>query len=347
MDNINWKEFEFIDYKVNRKTNKKYYQQYLKPCWYIDLNFRWTNREEMLRLYDEIILQLGHHFRYHHSNSQSSETKLKDKEKAFLKFHDFWNSKDDYLWRTFSNIGGIGTREPYGGVGDAAFSCWIHKSPYDEKTNTKQVAKYISRCKEYDSECLVQGAKISTIEINLPINDFVSPDDFFKWFYKIVKPLTLFSGTAGIRMNQHQGYANAKAQDKLIAILEEYPGFDYDFRIGNTLGTVLNKDKSHFLPLLRRLNWLNIIETKAIEELGGLHYLKSKDIGEIITIDNGIVFKTSPNPVLKKGDLGLKKYTDLKKLLDPILYGNRYSGYQNTGIKIDQKYLNWFNAFDS
>ena len=347
MNHLNWKEFEFIDHNINHKNGEKYYQQYLKPCWYIDLNFRWTNEVELIQLYDEVIQKLGHHFVYHCSNNQSSESKFRNKQKAFSMFRDFWDSKETYLWRTLSNVGGIGVgkNEAYGGVGDASFSCWIHKAVRTKELNNIQVQQYISNLKKHNTACLGRGVTISNIQICLPLNDFESPNGFFNWVCKIVKPLELFSGTAGLRMNHWQGYGNNEAQNKLNTILDEYPGFDLDWSTGNTLGTVLNKDKTRFLPLIKRINWLNIIENTAVEELGGIENIKAKNITEIANINHGIIMKTTPNPVLKKDNPQLKKYSELNAFLQPILYANRYTGYNNQGVKIKSEYLNWLHTW--
>ncbi|CAN0596231.1 unnamed protein product, partial [Ectocarpus sp. 12 AP-2014] len=105
---MNWKDLEFIDFKINQKTGKKYCQQYLKPSYYLELYLRWTDIEEISHLYHEVLGKLGDKFTCHRNNKKSRESKFKDKDAALRYFTDFLKSDKNYCWFQLSNAGGIG-----------------------------------------------------------------------------------------------------------------------------------------------------------------------------------------------------------------------------------------------
>lgn len=327
---MNWNDLEFIDFKVNAKTGKKYYQNYLKPCFFLEINLRWTSNDEILMFHNFIIHEIGHLFNYHHNNTKTSESKFKEKEKTLNILADFLDSKKFYFWQELSNKGGVGNDKEIGGVSDAILSYWIHKTPFSEKIKTQQVEQYKTSLEAHNAHILASGIRISKMQVCFPIDFFEDYEDFFTWIInnKFIKNGTFFSGNAGYRINFWQGYVNKNASEKLSQILSEFPGLDYDVG-GDKLGRVLNETKSDFLPIFKRLNWLTFISNEGVEELGGKDKLKTEieknGISSVYALKNGICIRACKTPALSENDPNFNQYYIIQHIISNLRFRNHPS----------------------
>ena len=340
---MNWSDLEYIDFKINAKTGEKYYQQYLKPSYFLELYLRWTSNDEILILHQSIIKEIGHLFKYHHNSNKSSESRISDKEKIFNTIPEFLVSKKTYLWQKLSNSGGVGKGTEIGGTGDASLSYWIHKTPFTENLKIQQVQNYKDSLEKFDTDMLPMGIRVSKINICFPINHFKKPQDFFNWVMnnEFIKNGNFFSGSAGYGINFWEGYTNKKADEKLNEILSELPGLDLEIK-GNNIGRVLNKNKTDFLPIVKRLNWLTFISLEGIEELGGFDQLKAEieknKISKLHQLKNGACIQIDKEPILSEKDLNFNQYYTVQNIISKLKFRNH--------PKDNQKHLAWFYKFE-
>ena len=346
---MNWTNLEYRGFQVNSKKGFNYYQEYLKPCYYLELYLRWTNEEELLMFHDSIINEIGHLFTYHHNSNKSRASKFKNQKKTFSTLQDFLESKKTHIWHELSNNGGVGNDIEVGGVSDASLTYWIHQSPYSEKTRIKEVEEYKDSLKEYDTEMLHSGIRISNIKVCFPIHHFKSSEVFFDWVINndFIKKGTFFSGTAGFRINYWEGYVNKKAEEKLHQILTEFPGFDYDIG-GNYMGRVLDENQSDFLPIIKRLNWLTFISKKGVKELNGFKKLKSEieknKISSLYQLEKGVCIKANKEPVLSEKDTNFNQYYSIQKTINKLRFRSHpYDSF----TKRNKAISNWFYKFEN
>lgn len=323
---MNWKELEFTDFKINHKTGKKYYQQYLKPSFYIEVYFRWTETDLISQFYHEVLDKLGDEFTYHNNNKKGRDSKFKDRDIAFGYFSDFLKSDKNYCWFQLANAGGVGNAIEIGGAADASFTAWVHKTKESEQERTAQSNKQKALLSEFNTAMLPIGIRISRITISFPMTSFVGPEDFKEWVLntKLIKTGTFFSGTAGYKINSWEGYVNRDAQNKLKQIVTDYLGLDSDISMGNSMGRFLNEDKSDIIPVIKRLNWLNFISQAGLEYAGGFDALKSKieknGISKMHGLNKGACIQVSKEPAISAKDDGFQQYFEIYKSVEKLGY---------------------------
>ena len=342
---INWKQLEFTDYLINSKTETKYFQQYLKPCYYLEIFFRWSNTNELLDLYESVAQLMGHLFKYHKSDSSEKETKIKNSDKALSIFRAFLQSEEAYCSRYLSNVGGVGSSTEMGGVGDASFSCWMHKAPYSESLRDKQTCNLRDIALDYGIEMVLRGIPISHFQICFPLNLFKNNDDFLSHVINdiLAKIGMFFSGSAGYRVNEWRGaYTNQLADEKLKDILINYPGLDWNIPIGNSMGRVLNSDKSDIIPIIKRVNWLTLVSDEGLPYLGGkeefLRNIRKNKNCIIHQLNNGIGIQANSQPVISKLDDKIDTYLYVNKVLNPLLYRKHEKDFFS---KVAEDWLYW------
>lgn len=348
---MNWKELEFIDFKINRKTGKKYHQQYLKPSYYLEIYLRWTDSDAISNFYDAVLEKLGNDFTYHHHNKKSRESKFKDQKTAFGYFTDFLKSDKKYCWFQLSNNGGIGNAKEVGGVGDALFEAWVHKAPKNQEEQNAGIDRYKKLLAEFHTDMLPQGIPISKISVSFPLSSFKSTDDFKNWILNthILKEGTFFSGTAGYRINFWAGYVNENAQQKLKQILNDYPGLEADISIGNAMGRFLNEYKSDIIPVVKRLNWLNFISREGVALLGDFEGFKMNiektGFSKIYRLKNGICIQTSKEPAISKNEEGFEQYFEIYENIKRLGYKSHPRDHYGLTGKDDSAVKEWLYKY--
>lgn len=348
---MDWSKLEFVDYQINQKTGKKYYQQYLKPSYYLEVYLRWTNATELLGFYEAVLNELGSSFHYHGSNKKSAVTKIRKRTAALDFFIQFLKSKQTYCWNYLSNAGGVGNANVQGGIGDASLDCWIHKTPFSVENKRSQVEKYKENLTTYGTEMLPIGTRISKIRLCFPLGFFATPHDFLSWILnsKLIKEGSFFSGSAGYGINSWEGYVNKEAQKKLQEILINYPGLGWNISTGNSLGRFLNSTKSDFLPVIKRLNWLTLVSKEGVSYLGGFEALKQKiaksGVSTVHLLEKGIGIQTSNKPALSITDEGFNQYFELSRILNVLSYKNHPKDHYFTPNNETAK--EWLYRFNS
>lgn len=346
---MKWTDFEYRDFEVNSKKGFNYYQEYLKPCYYLELHLGWINDEELLMFHDSIMNEIGHLFTYHHNSNKSGESKFKDKVKIFRTLQDFLESNKTDIWHELSNNGGVGNAKEIGGVSDASLTYWIRKTPYAAESKIQQLEKYKASLEQFNTEMLGIGIKISRMAVCFPLDHFKHSEDFFDWIMnnEFIKKGTFFSGTAGYKINFWQGYVNKNAQEKLNQILTEFPGFDYDIG-GNAMGRVLNDHQSDFLPIIKRLNWLTFISNEGVEELNGIKNLTSEieknNISRLYQLKNGVCIRACKEPALSEKEADFNQYYNIQKIISKL----KFKSHPNDSFSKRNKIISdWFYKFEN
>lgn len=323
---MDWTKFEYVGYDINNKTGKKYYQQYLKPSYYLEIYLRWTEEELLLAFYDEVRAVLEPLFLYHGSHKKSGVTKIRKRAAALDFFSDFLKSKETYCWHYLSDKGGVGNAKEMGGIGAAGFDCWVHKTPFSEENKVTQVQKYKENLVTFNTDMLPAGIKVSRIQVRFPINFFKSPSDFSAWILNtsLLKNGTFFSATAGYKINHWAGYTNRIAEAQLKQLLIDYPGLDWDISIGNSIGRFLNEAQSDFLPVIKRINWLTFVSLDGLNEIGGLEVVR-KEVTKngkstVHELSKGIAIQVCKQPALSTTDEGFEQYSEIHRILQKLSY---------------------------
>lgn len=320
---INWDQFKFIDFKINQKTGEKYFQQYLVPSYYLEVFFYSVDHELLLEHFDYVCDKISDQFVYHHNNTKSNESKMKDKKKTFKDFKNSIRSKK-YVWSLFSKNGGSGSYNEIGGASDSSFSCWFHKKSVNDLKNDIEI--YKTKLVEYDTKILPIGIKVSVATVCLPVDTFESETSFKSWALNspLVKSSQFHSGSAGYRVNYWSGYVNSNAKSKLKEVLLNAPGIDYEIPVVSAMGRVLTSDQENILPIVKRPNWLTLISSLGLTILGGEKNLRSKiekdERFQITNLSGGVCIQTQKTPILFASDKELMAYTDLGNILEPLKF---------------------------
>lgn len=322
-DRINWDQFKYIDFKINQKTGEKYFQQYLVPSYYLEVFFYSVEPELLLEHFDYACDKISDQFIYHHNNTKSNESKMKDKQKTFKDFKSSIKSKK-YVWSMFSKNAGSGSHSEIGGASDATFSCWFHKKSTNDLKNDIEI--YKTKLVEYDTKILPIGIKVSVATVCLPVDAFESEASFKSWVLNspLVKSSEFHSGSAGYRVNYWSGYINPNAKSRLKEVLLNAPGFDYEIPVVSAMGRVLTPDQHNILPIVKRPNWLTLISNLGLTILGGEKSFRSKiekdESFQITNLSGGVCIQTQKKPALFAGDKALMAYYDLGNLLEPLKF---------------------------
>lgn len=347
---MDWSKLEAVGYDVNRKTGNNYYQQYLKPSYYLEVYLRWTEEEVLLAFYKEVLQELEPLFQYHGSDKKSGVTKIRKRAAALDFFSDFLNSKRKYCWNYLSDKGGLGNAKEMGGIGAAAFKCWIHKTPFSEEKQAEQVQKHKEDLLTYETDMLPSGIRVSRTQVRFPIDFFESPADFLDWVLNtsLLKRGTFFSGTAGYKINHWGGYTNRAAEEQLKQILVDYPGLAWDIPMGNSIGRFLNEAKSDFLPVIKRINWLTFVSEEGLHKIGGLdliqHQIEKNGKSKVHQLSKGIGIQACEKPALSASDDGFEQYVEIHRILNKLCYkSHSRDRYATPDDTIAKEWLYRFN----
>lgn len=328
---MNWENFKYIDYKTTDQKygSKKYYQQYIVPSYYLSIHFLLAEKRDLVQLHNQLIDSLGHLFTWHQNYNKSRASKIRDRNKAFS-YIPGWLEKPtgSTCWSVLTNVGGTGSMnnpEEYGGIGDARLEYWIARETLSPSNKKKQVQQYKEYLIHFNSDILNIGARISNITICIPIEHFKSTDDFFHWIMNLnlINQGKLSFATAGYRINYFEGYDNNTANKILINLLEKYPGFEFRGLFHQKLGRILNDDKTDFVTIINRLNWLTFVSEEGVQLTGGIQKLKDdiekNRLSIIHPLEKGICIQATNKPALTESDEGFNQYyiinTALKKLI--------------------------------
>ena len=329
MEKRDWNQFRFKAEREDEK-GKAFFTQYLQPSLYLSVYLWLTDAALIMDCYNRCWEQFGDRYRFHEGGKTANITKIGDKQKAREQFSNFWTSpKETYLWRKLSNFGGKGIQNEFGGVGDCSFECWLHKNP-ETSDSASRMAKAIEtqqqHLKEFNTDFLATGLRISSIHINIPADSFSTGAEFLQWVkaFSIISEGVFWSATAGYALNQYQGHVNQAANARAAQLLTDHPGFDFDTGIGNTMGRNFVPGNNFFVPQLKRINWLNIINSDAAALLGGKEKL-TQSINEsnelkVHTLQHGYIIQAGPTPQIGDNGKAPLAYHEAAGLLRPLLY---------------------------
>ena len=250
MENRNWDEFKFWGHRYNSKYEQNFYQEYLQPSLFIDIYSTYTDSEAWLGTYHKVLDLIGDSIQYHNSGSR-----IRDREKAFERYPLLLeNPKEKYISRVMGDYYGkgncaIGKKPAFtGGVGCAEINIWQHK--FTKESWQKRIETSFSL--------------ISCFKIRIPVDQFADEQAFLNWVLPLdlLQSPTLFSATAGYRIEHYEGHQDPDARKKFEAILDEHPGFESG-NIGNVLGDMHSEEHKLLKPQLSRINWLNALSEDA------------------------------------------------------------------------------------
>ncbi|MEC5145719.1 type VI immunity family protein [Chitinophaga sp. 212800010-3] len=339
MDQRNWDEFKFRDYKeTNHTPPVRYWQEYLQPCLYLTIYFHYTDDELILDFYHRALELLGPVFTFHNGGTTTGEMRIRSKEKALKQLPDFLASKQTFLWRRLANRGDVGIKDDEGGIGDASFECQLRKhpvSPKNLKADAELAAGYRAELIAAGKEQLYKGITVSEMGICMPPGTFTSAAALLDWVkgFRILQSGSFFSAAAGYAMVKWEGYSNTEAKHKVNRLLAEHPGFD--FRIPGIvvmLGRRFSLEKNCFVPQLKRINWLNIINDRALALLGGEAAFREQAARyPALTLhqlpDGGYIVQAGDTPGIGDGGKAPAAYYDAAALLQPLLLVPRTEDY--------------------
>ena len=352
---MNLDDLSYIDHKITGKAHgeKKYYQQYLIPSYYLEIHFRWAEKEELHTLHRTLIETLGHLLTWHHHSHKSKASRIKEREKAFAFFPNYLtNPKGATGWNLLTNVAGtgkVGKPKEFGGVGDASVEYFVNRNCFRPELQGAQIAQYKKNLVHFNTDMLHSGVIISSIRVSFPVDFFESPIDLLEYSMNLnlIESGHFFSATGGYKINYYEGYSNKEAEKRLLRILNKYPGFEYDapYRAA-ILGRFLNKEKTDILPIVKRLNWLSFVSGEGVKIAGGMQKLTREiekgGISKVHPLKQGGCIQVSPVPALAEGDEGFEQYYTVARVLEPLLFKPHIRDSQPFRKEGKDIFRNWF-----
>lgn len=139
-------------------------------------------------------------------------------------------------------------------------------------------------------------------------------------------------------------------KEKLGSLLLRHPGLDW-YRAGTNRDFILRYDveRSDFVPLVKRANWLNLVSDVTLEYLAGREGVRRElsDDPEIAVRDlaHGVAIQAGAEPRL--GDVARRDFLPAYRRVAKALRPMRAESYEGVGPPFGDEAANeWLNALD-
>jgi hypothetical protein len=196
----------------------------------------------------------------------------------------------------------------------------------------------------------------SMLRVTLPLDHHLAaPARLRDWVldFQLVKAWPVFSGQVGYALNFYRQAARSSlyrpTQTLLASLCQRYPGFDWDG--GGVQPRILRfqPEVPGFLPLLKRVSWLNLVCNKTMGFLGGRENLPVRLRGEQpVTVhdqEHGLAIQAGPDPQV--GDLGQRDFIPAYRQVARVVRPVRIDDIDGLGAGFMGVATNeWLNAFD-
>jgi hypothetical protein len=246
--------------------------------------------------------------------------------------------------------------DPDEGVTASRIELSIYRRPAAEWTPEVEAKEVAKRQKAIEEKRWIVPRVASMLRVTLPLDHpLAEPERLRAWVleFQLVKTWPVFSGQAGYALNFYRQAARSSlygpTQQLLASLCQRYPGFDWDG--GGVQPRILRyqPELRGFLPLLKRVNWLNLVCDKTIGFLGGRDSLRARLQGEQpITVqdhEHGLAIQAGPIPQI--GDLGHRDFVPAYRQVARVLRPVRIDDMDGLGGGFMVGATNeWLNAFD-
>jgi hypothetical protein len=346
LENVNSAVSEDVDWSgFVRKVEDKLV---LVPCISFVVFLNLTDDAGILDFYDRCRAALGERLTHYQAESMKQFRKLDARGNG--KMHEWFEqpkpAKRDYYIR-FS--GG----DPNDEVTPALLEFDIFRRP-PEYWAAHEAKELALRRERSEQNQWLPPLVASRLRVTLPLDHpLAEPARFRDWVlnFALIRTWPICSAYAGYTLNFFEQAATLRyqpAQRFLAAAVARHPGFDWNG--GSILPYMLRYDPetNGFMPLVKRVNWLNVVSGKAVDALGGTARLREHLAGTpnaLSELAHNFVIQAGHAPAI--GDLELDDivpaYREIAHLLRPVRIarmGGLGGGFMEPATNA------WLNAFD-
>lgn len=195
-----------------------------------------------------------------------------------------------------------------------------------------------------------QENALGRMEAYFPANwaqgDYSKLREILQRWAEISQPI---HGTFGIGLVMEEGGPRSTDMPLVFPFLKRYLGFDYPDR-----GLWRTASRRAEQPVIRSINWLNLLDDSRVELLGGIENIKEElgDSCPVYSYDGGIIIQAGAKPELgdfNKGEM-LEDYRTVAHVLKPLRFEafGRFGLFNGLPSALDDRdeTLNWLRRFD-
>jgi len=170
----------------------------------------------------------------------------------------------------------------------------------------------------------------------------------------LVREWPFLSGHCGYNLNYFEEAGSMSIREPMQSWLGSlclrYPGFDWN-NAGGVLTHLLRYDPitSDLIPLIKRVNWLTLVNHRAVDYLGGVRRLLD-GLGQDLPIishpvSGGFVIQAGPAP--QTGDVGARDFIPIYRRVAGVLRPIRLETIPGLGVGFSNSAaMEWLEAFD-
>jgi len=340
MAGINWEEFRLEIDGFHA----------IEPCFEFVLYLETSRDDGLLEFYERARAALGPLITHYQTDGMRRPRKLDERADTIVPTWVKRPRPGKIYWIDFS---GCGDDE---GVTPASLELsFFHRRPdYLSPEVVAERKAILQRRLEQGGVVLSPAAMV--LRVTFPVEaEIADPAAALNWILdlKLVGSHPFLSGHAGYALNYYIGATDpvrVPMEKTLCSLLLRYPGLDY-----HSLGGVSNHmfrydaDKADFVPLIKRVSWLNLVSDGTIEHLGG-HDALVQGLGTDLPISvhelqYGLAIQAGVEPQL--GDVAgrdfIPEYRRVAKTLRPV----RLEAFPGEGRYFSHEDAEeWLNAFD-
>ncbi len=323
----------------------------VEPCMQMTLYLFDTNNDGILDFYHRCMEALGGLITHYQAENMKKRAKLNQRALTMIP-----------TWVKHPKFDKVYYLEFYGcdyEQGITAANIVFHLMFHEPELFTPENEKIrIENTKQLAAQDWQIGPWTSQLRVTLPLDHPLSePERFLSWIKEFYSVQTgpFHSATCGFGFNflseASQGSILGPMQQWLCSHCLRYPGYDCE------ISSVITKLWRYALdihplalPLIKRVNWLSMLNDTSLKALGGRKGLKETLMNDAsIQVDDlarGVLIKAGKAPQIGdvgKGDI-IPIFCTVAKALRPLRYDGNFAGL-GRGFS-DDAAAEWLDAFD-
>jgi hypothetical protein len=320
------------------------------PCAGFVLFLDLTDDAGLLDFYGRAREALGDRLTHYQAESMKGFSRLNARGNAMVPtwFTQPRKGKADYYMQ-------MSEGDPDEGVAASRVELSVYRRPAAEWTPEEEAKELARRKKALEEKRFITPRVASMLRVTLPLDHpLAEPPRFRDWAlgFQLVRSGPVFSAYCGYALNFYRQAARSSlygpAQKLLASLCLRHPGFDWDG--GGVQPRVLRyqPELPGFLPLVKRVSWLNLVCDKTVNFLGGRDQLRARLGGEhsvtVQDLDHGLVIQAGPAPQI--GDVGRRDFVPPYRQVEAVLRPARIDDVDGLGGGFMAGATNeWLNAF--
>ena len=319
------------------------------PCVSFVAFFDLTDDSEILDFYERCREALGERLTHYQAESMKGCSPLNARADAMVRTW-FKQPRPGKLNYFMQMDGG----DPDQGVSASRLELHVYRRPAGEWTAEVAARELGKRRKAFDAGRFVPPQIASKLRVTLPCDHpLAAPEPFRRWAlgFACVRTGNLASAYGGYAVNFYGQAARSSlygpTQPLLASLCQRHPGFDWDG--GGLLPKMLRFRPSpeEFLPLIKRVSWLNLLCDKTVAALGGRDAVRAALSGaeSVTDLPRGLCVAAGSSPQV--GDVGHRDFVPAYRRVARALRPVRIDEIDGLGAGFMARATNeWLDAFD-